>query len=215
MNNCNNPCDKKCDNNPCGCVEPVFSIDTVSDNPTVLKFNINGKTVWYDFSQVVKAAETCTSVVPDPVDRTLNFHGECGNYEIAHDELGSVLHLADLGDVNADTIENYGLLSYRKGSNCGEGCEGPEGGWVGENPVDLGTSSLDYVLGSNEDGKLASLMPPSNTSQHYYLSWAAQNKAMWKKIGEFASVPTDSDGKAWRLYVDPSTGELGYVKENP
>lgn len=214
MNNCD-PCGKKRCKDPCGCAEPVLSIDTVSDNPTVLRFNINGKTVYYDFGQLVKDAETCTSLVPDTVGRTLNFHGECGDYEITHDELGSVLHLSDLGDVNADTIEDYGILSFRKASNCGEGCEGPEGGWVGENLIDLGASSLDYVAGSDGNGKLTTLMPPANTSEHYYLSWAAQNKASWKKISEFASAPVDSNGKAWRVYVDPATGELGYVKENP
>lgn len=207
---CGDPCEKLC-----GCPEPAFSIEPLSDDPTVLRYNINGKNYWYDYKELVRDAETCTSIVPDSVNRNLDYHGECGDYSITHEELGSILHLADLGDVNANSIEDYGILSYRKGSNCGEGCEGADGGWVAENPIDVGTSQLSYVLGSDGDGKLQSLMPPTNTNKYYYLAWAAQNKASWQSIPEVASAPTDSDGKVWRLYVDPATGQIVVVKENP
>ena len=52
-------------------------------------------------------------------------------------------------------------------------------------------------------------------SQFYLLTWAGQNKASWKQPTVAASAPVDSDGKVWRLYVDPNTHELLIVKENP
>ena len=53
-----NKCDK-C-KEPCGCAEPVFSIEALADDPATLRFNVNGKSVWYDFEPVTKAGETCT-----------------------------------------------------------------------------------------------------------------------------------------------------------
>ena len=185
------------------------------DDPTVLRFNVNGKSVWYDFEPVVKAGETCTTLTVDTVNRTLNYHGECGDNTIAASELGSILHLADIGDVNADSITDNGILNYRKDANCGEGCEGIADGWVASNPLDIGASSLDYILGSDSDGKMTSLMPPTDTTTFSYLAWGAQNKAMWVKPTVVSTAPTDSDGKVWRLYLDPATKEIVVKKENP
>lgn len=213
MTNDCNKC-KKCEE-PCGCAEPVFSVEAMPDDPTTLRFNVNGKSVWYDFEPVVKAGETCTTLNIDAVNRTLNYHGECSDQTIAAKELGSILHLGDLGDVDADTITDNGILNYRKTGDCGEGCEGIGDGWVSSNPIEVGSTSLDYILGSDADGKMTSLIPPTDTATFSYLSWAAQNKAKWVKPTIASTAPTDSDGKAWRLYVDPNTYELVIVKENP
>lgn len=200
---------------PCGCAEPVFSVEAMPDDPTTLRFNVNGKSVWYDFEPVVKAGETCTTLNVDAVNRTMNYHGECGDQTISAKELGSILHLGDLGDVSANTITDNGILNYRKTGDCGEGCEGIEDGWASSNPVEIGENSLDYILGSDADGKMASLMPPTDASSFSYLAWAAQNKAKWVKPTVVAVAPTDGDGKVWRTYIDPSTYEIVIVKENP
>lgn len=211
-NECND-CQKKC-KDPCGCAEPVFSIEAMPDDPTVLRFNVNGKSVWYDFSPVVKAAETCTTLSVDAIARTLNYIGECGENTISAQELGSILHLADIGDVDASTIKDNGILNYRTSDDCPEGCEGTSNGWRADNPIDLGTTSLDYILGSDSDGKLSSLMPPADTTTFSYLTWAAQDKAKWTTPTVVATPPLDSDNKAWRLYLDPNTLELIVVKED-
>lgn len=206
--------EKKC-KPQCSCVEPVFSIEALSDDPTTLKFNVNGKTIWYDFTPVVKSAETCTTLIPDKVNRTLNYHGECSDNSIAARELGSILHLADIGDVDADSIGDNGILVYQKNSDCGENCEGVNNGWISKNPIDSGATSLDYILGSDSEGRMKSLMPPTDSSTFSYLTWAAQDKAMWKKPSVVATPPVDGDGKVWRLYIDPNTYELVIAKENP
>lgn len=197
----------------CGCAEPVFFIESVDDG-TVLRFNVNGKSVWYDFEPVIKAGETCTSFNIDAVNRTLNYHGECDNQSILAKDLGSILHLGDLGDVDETTIGDNGILNYRKSPDCPEGCEGTGDGWVSSSPIEVSGASLDYILGSDADGKMKSLMPPTDTTTFSYLAWAAQDKAKWTKPTVVSTAPTDSNGKVWRLYVDPSTYEIVAVKED-
>ena len=210
MNNCN--CNK-CKSEPCSCAEPVFSIEAMPDDPDTLRFNINGKSIWYDFEPVVKAGETCTTLNTDAVNRTLNYHGECSDQTISAKELGAILHLGDLGDVNADTITDNGILNYRKTGDCGEGCEGIGDGWVSSNPIEVAGTSLDYILGSDADGKMTSLMPPTDTTTFSYLAWAAQNKAKWVKP-TVVSTPPVKDGKVAQLYLDENTGEIVIVRRD-
>ncbi len=209
LNDCN-PCKKDCCKEPCGCPEPVFSVEAMPDDPTILRFNVNGKSVWYDFSSVVKAAETATAITTDTVNRTLDHHGEKSDQSISAKELGYILHLADIGDVNGDTIKDNGILNYRKDEDCSEGCEGINNGWVSSSPLDIGAGALSYLLGSDADGKLTSLMPPSNTSKFYYLTWAAQNKAMWKTPDTIATLTDDYAP----LYIDKNTREIVIYEEN-
>ena len=145
----------------------------------------------------------------------MEYHGECSEQTISAKELGSILHLGDLGDVDETTITDNGILNYRKTGDCGEGCEGIGDGWVSSSPIDVASTSLDYILGSDADGKMKSLMPPTDTTTFSYLAWAAQNKAKWVKPTVVSTAPVDSDGKAWRVYVDPNTYEFVIKKENP
>lgn len=208
-NDCNS-C-KKCPG-PCGCAEPVFSIEAMPDDPTTLRFNVNGKSVWYDFSPVIKAGETCTALNTNTLNRTLDYNGECGNQTIPARELGSILHLGDLGDVDAETITDNGILNYRKSGECPEGCEGKADGWKSSNPIEIGQTTLDYVLGSDADGRLTSLMPPTEVSTFSYLAWSAQDKAKWVKPTQVASIPDDGTYK-YPLYLDPNSGEIVVVQE--
>lgn len=210
MNNYN--CKKHCDKEPCGCAEPVFSVEAMPDDPDILRFNVNGKSIWYDFEPVVKAGETCTTVNINAIDRTMDYHGECGDQTISAKELGAIIHLGDLGDVDASSITDNGILNYRKTGDCGEGCEGAADGWVSSNPIEIGGTSLDYILGSDADGKMKSLMPPTDSSSFSYLAWAAQDKAKWVKPTQVAVVPDDGTYK-YPLYLDPATGEIVVVKE--
>ena len=221
MNNCNNcgycgQCQekKKCAN-PCSCTEPVFSIEAMPDDPTTLRFNVNGKSVWYDFEPVVKAGETCTAFNVDAVHRLINYHSECGEQTITAKELGSILRLADISDVYANDT-GYGILNHRKSGNCGEGCEGIGDGWYSSNPAEIGVDSLDYILGSYTSGELHSLMPPANASGFYYLAWNGADKAKWTSIDTVSVIPTDSDGEhvySYPVYVDPISGVLVVYKK--
>lgn len=214
---------KKCAN-PCSCAEPVFSLEAMPDDPNTLRFNVNGKSVWYDFEPVTKAGETCTTIATDAIHRLLKYNGECGEQTITGKELGSILHLADIGDVNVDSIEDYGILNYRKDQNCGEGCEGVNTGWVSTNPVNVGKQNLEYILGSFANGELHSLMPPTDANHYNYLVWAGSGKAKWEQIFETSVIPTttevDGGGNShtytYPVYYDPETKALVfYKKEEP
>lgn len=211
---CNN-CDKPCNicSDPCGCAEPVFSIEAMADDPTVVRFNINGKSVWYDFEPTVKAGETCTTLTVDAVNRLLKYNGECGEQTITAQELGSIIHLGDLGDVDARTIGDNGILNYRKDDVCPEGCESTGDGWVSTNPIDVAGTSIEYILGTDANGRMISLMPPSDTTTFSYLAWAAQDKAKWVKP-TVVSTPPVKDGKVAQLYLDENTGEIVVVRRD-
>lgn len=213
MNNdcfCKKDCDP-CHKPKCGCAEPVFSVEAMPDDPTTLRFNVNGKSVWYDFSPVVRAGETSTALSVDAVARTLNYLGEKTNNTISARELGAILHVADLGDVDANSIKDYGILNYRVESDCGEGCEGLSNGWRADNPIDLGAEELEYVLGSDADGKMASLMPPTDTTKFNYVAWAGAGKVKYVTPTVVATVPDDGTYK-YPLYLDPATGEIVAVR---
>lgn len=207
-------CKKDCCEKPCGCPESILSIEAESTNPTNLRFNLGGRSVWHDFDSVVKAGETDTSLSVDLNARNLVYNAERHTNTISASTLGGMLHLADIGDVDATTIKDNAILVYKKDADCSENCDG-KNGWIGLDPSEAGDSSLDYIMGSDADGEVKSLMPPANSSQFYYMTWAGQNKASWKQPTVAASAPTDSDGKVWRLYVDPNTHELLIVRENP
>lgn len=214
-NHCNScSCKKDCCDKPCACPGDIPSIEADSTNPTRLRFNFGGRSLWYDFDSVVKAGETSTSLYADLTSRELVYNAEKLRNTISATSLGGILHLADIGDVDATTIKNNAILVYRKDADCSENCEG-KNGWIGLDPSEAGESSLDYIMGSDSDGAVQSLMPPANTSQFYQLSWAGQNKVSWTQPTVAASAPVDGDGKVWRLYVDPTTRELVIVKENP
>lgn len=210
FDNCS-PCRKKC-SEPCGCPEPVFSVEAMPDDPDILRFNVNGKSVWYDFSPVTKHGETATTLTVDDIARTLDYQGEKSDQSIPADELGAILHLTDLGDVDGGSVTDNGILNYRKKADCGEGCEGISNGWVSTNPVAVGGDSLEYILGSDGDGAMASLMPPATTNRFSYLSWAAQDKVKWTTPKEVTTIPDDGTYR-YPLYLDPRTGEIVVYKE--
>ena len=205
-------CDNKCPKQ-CGCPESILSIEAETTNPANIRFNLGGRSVWYDFSSAVKASETCTNIIPDSVNHSLNFYGECQNHTISSSELGAIFRLSDIGDVDTSTLKDNAILVYKKDANCGENCDG-KNGWIGIDPSEEGKTSLDYIMGSDSDGEVQSLMPPVNSNQFSYLTWAGKDKAIWKQPTIAASAPVDSDGKKWRVYMDPSTRELVIVKEN-
>lgn len=205
---CKNGCPKRC-----GCPESILSIEASSEDPAYLRFNLGGRSVWYDFGPVVKAAETCTHLSTNLSTRSLVYDAECGRETISARQLGAILHLADIGDVDASTIKDNAVLVYRKDADCGENCDG-KNGWIGIDLTEEADEEIDYIMGSDEDGKVKSLMPPANASQTNYLQWEAGGKAKWGTIPIRTSPPVDPDtNQVYKLYLDKSTGEIVAVAE--
>lgn len=205
-------CENKCQK-PCGCPEAILSIESDSSNPALLRFNLGGRSVWFDFTGVVRAAESCTSIKPNAVARNIVHDGECHRDVITASELGSVLHLADIGDVDANSLKDNSLLVFQQESKCSENCEGT-GGWKGVDPSEVGKESLSYIMGSDADGVIGTLEPPANSSKFNYLTWAAQGKAKWSQMKILPNAPTDKNNRVLRPYVDPDTLEIVAVWED-
>lgn len=219
-NNCCNQCGKcDCDSgcgcpNPCGCPEQVLSIEQMSDNPAVLQFNLGGKSVQYDFTSLIQLTETDTSLSADTVARVLKFIAERHTDTISAAELGALLHIADIGDVDISGVQDNSIFVYQKNSDCGEGCEGIDNSWVAWNANEHLVTSLSTLMGYDADGNPKALTHPTNTNQFYQFGWNAQNKMSFSQPVEVSSAPVDSDNKVYRLYLDPTTKQLVYVKEN-
>lgn len=206
-------CEKKCPKR-CGCPESILSIEADSEDPAYLRFNLGGRSVWYDFGPVVRSAETCTHFSTDLTSRSLIYDGECGRETISARQLGSILHLGDIGDVDASTIKDNAILVYRKDANCGENCDG-KNGWIGIDPSEESDDDLDYILGSDEDGKVKSLQPPAATNRTHYLKWEANGKACWAEIKPATVIPVDENNNTYPVYLDPTTRELVFVIKGP
>lgn len=192
-----------------------MGITTVhEDTPAWLRFNFGGKSVDYDFTPVVKSAETDTSIVLDTVNRNLVFNAEKHIDTISARELGRIFHIADFGDVDITGVTDNSLFVYQKNSDCGEGCEGINNSWVAWNSNEHLSESLATVMGFNEDGAPQALNHPDKTTQYYQLSWAGADKVKWTQPTVVATAPLDSDGKKWALYLDPETKQIVIVKED-
>lgn len=209
------PCRKKCCPEPCGCPTQIMGISTVhEDNPAWLRFNFGGKSVDYDFTSVVKFAETDTSIRLDIPNRALVYNAEKHTDSFSSKELGSIFHIADIGDVDITGVTNNSLFVFQKNSDCGEGCEGIDNSWVAWNSNEHLVESLDTVMGFDNEGTPEALNRPDNTNQYYQLSWAGSEKVKWTQPTVVSTAPVDTDGKKWALYLDPETREIVIVKED-
>lgn len=210
-------CHGGCDPNPCGrCPEPALSIEALPNNPGYLRFSIGGNCVDYDFASLINLLETDTSLKADIINRVLTYKAERHEDALTGAELGGVLHLGDLGDVDISNLEDHSTLFYQKDSDCGEGCEGINNSWVTWNALDDNGQTAEMIGAYTADGAPTTIKAPtSNANQYYQVGWNGANKFGITQPVEFASKPTDSNGKAWRVYMDPSTKQIGYVKENP
>lgn len=222
MNNCYNKCDcdpcrkSKCCEPICGCPTQILGITTVHDDtPAWLRFNLGGKSVDYDFTSVVKSAETDTSMRLDIVNRNFVYNAERHVDSFSASELGSILHIADIGDVDITGVTDNSIFVYQKNSDCGEGCEGIDNSWVAWNEKDHLVDEAETLMGFDGDGKPQALNHPINTNEYYQLGWNGSDKISFSQPTVAATAPVDGDGKVWRLYVDPNTKQLVVVKENP
>jgi len=186
-----------------------MGISTVHDDtPAWLRYNFGGKSVDYDYTSLVKFAETDTSVRLDIPNRTFIYNAEKHIDSFSASELGSILHVADLGDVDITGVTHNSLFVYKKDSDCGEGCEGINNSWSAWNSNENLVENLSTVMGFDDEGNPKALNHPDKTTQFYQLAWAGADKVKWVQ-------PTDktiATGESLRLLVeDPDSKEIMYV----
>ena len=218
MNTCNQcacqSCKSRCCDQPCACPAPYLGIEELSDNLGVLRFNIDGKRTDYDFSSLVFNTQTDTSLNTDAIHRVLSYMAERHQDSITAQELGAILHLADLGDVTTVGASDGSMLVYQKSNNCAEGCVGTNDTWKIWNALDNDTlvSSATYPMAFDADGKPRTLQKPANPSQYYLLGWNAGSQLSYSQVPIVTAPPTGTDGKTVQLYLDPTTNQIVGVR---
>jgi hypothetical protein len=144
MNNCCNLCHQPdcCGGCSAPCPEEHFSIE--ADPYDSQTWWINGTKV-----RVPKIAETCTTLSTDFSGATLNYAGECGKDIITGRQLGQIIKLDDLRDVEAEHPDNCSMLVWNPHCDyCAEGCTSVGAAWEPYHIPDAG----DCVMEPDDNG---------------------------------------------------------------
>lgn len=202
-NPCDHGCNKRCQNDCCGRPMPVFAVDNVPDDILTLSFNFDGVGSTYDYTEMIRQGQTDTSISLNVIKRILTYMAERHTDTITAQELGSILHLGDIGDVNLSSVNDKAMLFFNKETECTQACDGTTNSWTGWTALDNQSDSLSMIMGFSNDGSPLSLSSPSQPNSHYILSWSAGEKAKWVK----PKVVTDKTNLL-PLYIDKTTGEI-------
>ena len=117
MNNCN--CNNTCDCDQCGPAPYGCNFD-ITVNPydaTEWIANFNGCTTKF---RVPKIAETCTTVSLNNSNATLTHKGECATQTITGEQLGNIINLEELRDVEMSDVDAGQIMVYNP--HCDDEC---------------------------------------------------------------------------------------------
>lgn len=142
-NNCN-----RCGDDPCSCggCKPAryscdFSIQVDPFNPYVWLFNNCGKLSRVD---IPKIPETCTHLSANFSAASLIYDGECGKDIITGRQIGQLINLDDLRDVEAPDADSCDLLVFDPGcAECGDGCKPKPAMWRNYHIPDAGNCEIE------------------------------------------------------------------------
>ena len=181
----------------------------MTDKPGYVKFNLDGGTVLFDFSDVVAETETDTFLRIDSTARVLKYLAEGHINNIPASQLGSILHIADIGDVDITGVTDNSLFVYQKNSDCGKRCDGIDNSWIAWNSDEHLEDSGETVMVFDENNAPKALQTPIHTDQFYLAGWRADDKFGYMEHPTPIVAPsTDSDGYAHLLFENPTSHEL-------
>lgn len=171
-NSCHKPnCCGDCCSAPC----PKPCLSSIEADP------YDPQTWWVDGIKVriPKIAETCTTLSTDVSNSTLNYRGECGDSTITGRQLGQLIKLDDLKDVEAGHPDSCSMLMWNPHCDyCAEGCTKVGAAWEPYHIPDAGDCVMEpdaqgyyHVLKKSDCGcpvecKLP-IMPSGTTSLNY------------------------------------------------
>lgn len=196
-----------CYKGTCGCPRPVFEIEPMPEDVAMLKFNYGGVSTWYDFTNLVQKKQTDTILKVVPKDRSLVYNAERHIDTITSKQLGSIMHIADIGDVDIANLEDNSIFVYQKNSDCTHGCEGINNSWIAWNAFDHQATSVQTIMGFDENGAPKAVSPPSNADQYYLFGWNAENKGSWLQLPKFGT-----DRETVQVRMDKNTKQLGWIE---
>lgn len=177
------------------------------DEPGVVKINLDGHTEIVDFADVVKSTETDTFLRVDQVSRVLKYLAENHVNNIRAQDLGAILHLADIGDINTNEVTQNSLLVYKKESDCGQGCDEVQNQWSAWNATEHLEDSAEKIMGFNESDSPVAIQPPVHTDQYYSLTWRAGDKVGYHQPVQISAPSTDENGYSHLIFENPTTHE--------
>ena len=93
---------RDCDKIDANCVNAYVDFHLDPENPTGICLDTSWGGDCLDLTNIVKEAETCTSLYLSPVDNPncLVYEGECENFCITGDELSRIISMSKLKDVD-------------------------------------------------------------------------------------------------------------------
>lgn len=148
MSNCNS-----CNDNPCGCdkCRPAryscgFDIQVDPYDPSVWLVNNCGV---LHRVKIPKIGETCTNLSTDFSAANLIYNGECGTNVISGSQLGELINLNDLRDVDVADADSCDIMVFDPGcSDCGGECKPKPAMWRKYHIPEAG----DCVVEEDSDG---------------------------------------------------------------
>lgn len=170
-NRCNKPnCCGDCCSAPC---QKPNQFDVQLDPYDTSSWLINGTKV------KVPKNETCTSVSTDFSNATFNYKAECGEYKLTGRQLGQIIKLDDLRDVEAPHPDSCSILAWNPHCDyCAEGCQKVGSSWepyvipdAGDCVMEPDTNGYYHVLKKTDCGCIVEckmpVMPTGMTSLNY------------------------------------------------
>lgn len=176
MSNCNS-----CNQNPCGCgsCEPAryscgFDIQADPFDSSTWIFNNCGQ---LHRIKIPKIAETCTHLSTDFSTASLIYNGECGIDTVSGTQIGELINLDDLRDVEVPEAESCDLLVFDPGCTaCGNGCKPRPAMWRNYHIPDAGDCEIEpdmegyyHVLVKDDCGCIKECRLPSANASVSYL----------------------------------------------
>lgn len=155
-------------------------------------------------------SETDTKLSTDYSGATLNYAAERHTDIITGGQLGSIINLGDLRDVNTDsnTDAMCSELIYHRYGECGDGCRSLEDAWTRVSIDDEGilTTGMPLVRGANLYGCPQYLKQPTNTSQYWYAGWRPSGQFGYYQAVQ-ADLPKAQNGNYLVSSQSPTTGQ--------
>ena len=153
MSNCN-----KCNDNPCSCnscscdhCAPAryscgFDIQVDPYNSSTWLVTMNG---CLHRVKIPKISETCTNLSTDFSSANLIYNGECGQSTISGAQIGEIISLNDLRDVDVSDADSCDIMVFDPGcTDCGDGCKPKPAMWRKYHIPDAGDCEVEV----DEDG---------------------------------------------------------------
>ena len=143
MSNCNN-----CHDNPCSCNEcrPAryscgFDIQVDPYDASTWLVAMNG---CLHRVKIPKISETCTHLSTDFSGANLVYNGECGRDIISGHQLGELINLNDLRDVDVEDADSCDIMVFDPGcTDCGNGCKPKPAMWRKYHIPDAGDCEVE------------------------------------------------------------------------